>query len=330
MLEKQVARAILRQGVTGGLYMSMVEKLRCQKKKSQQKLAFPDKERDVELASLNRIHIFLGIPQGTAGERREARVNVHKTIGPLNDFLLDLHGPTDDIAQTMSKLVPFPSEIGTIPDSELLDLSLRVAVDPCSPDDLAQVSVQARYATGARLGQIELFYLDEFDRAQATTMNEAETDGIEAVLPDRQTFYGVRSSRCRGYRSVRVSVEYGGFDPRQIFERFSSWHSGQAPVPLLSEPTAIEINTFRRGRGPEIVVLYGTCWDSPDMSSAERRVDVDNCINERGWSYVEPREGIMFIRDSMFDAETHIEGDDSSSTVRFVGEFTMSGPQDGF
>ena len=66
------------------------------------------------------------------------------------------------------------------------------------------------------------------------------------------------------------------------------------------------------------------------MPSAERRVAVDHCIDERGWSYIEPREGIMFIRDSLFDAETHIDGDETSSSVRFVGEFTMTAAQGGF
>ncbi len=35
------------------------------------------------------------------------------------------------------------------------------------------------------------------------------------------------------------------------------------------------------------------------------------------------REGMMFIQDGHFDAETHVLGDDHSSSVTFVGEFQL-------
>ena len=50
---------------------------------------------------------------------------------------------------------------------------------------------------------------------------------------------------------------------------------------------------------------------------------VDRRMNELGWTYREPREGIMFIQDGYFDAETHVMGDDHSSKVTFVGEFQL-------
>ena len=132
----------------------------------------------------------------------------------------------------------------------------------------------------------------------------------------------VSASRERGYRSVRVAVGYVNFDHRAIFERFANWHGGEAPVPATSTPIGIEVATFASGRKPETLALYTTRYRD-ERSLADTRGCVDTRVREGGWGYIEPRPGIMFLRDGSFEAELHVGRDSDGSTVAFVGEFQL-------
>lgn len=255
-------------------------------------------------------------------------MEVLDTVGRLNAFLCDLHGPTDNIARTMSRLVPFPEDVGSFVDADLLDLNVSVRAD-VDGSATAQVEAWARYATGARIGQVRDFYRSGLILAGATidVPPTAEWSGghlISATLADAaKTRFHVVVNSANGYRSVKVIVNYGNFDHRPLFEQFADWHNGSAPVTSGVAPTGVEISTFASGRRPNTLVLYSTDYDCPQTSCQVQRAMVDTRIDELGWTYREPREGIMFIQDGHFDAETHVVGDDQSSSVTFVGEFQL-------
>ena len=238
----------------------------------------------------------------------------------------------------MGRLVPFPETVASLPDADLLDLSLTVATDETlPPGSSAVVRVSARYATSARRSQIDTFYTEALDAAGATSVHRSESCSghrlvLEAVLPwtppgqispSTLTTYRVTVDEDRGYRSVKIAVRYDNFDHHQIFDRFATWHNGDAPVSTVSQPTGLEISTFATGRLPSTVVLYTTHYHCPQTPRQVRRAIVDDRIRQLGWDYREPREGIMFMRDAAFDAETHVSGDDRSSVVTFVGEFQL-------
>lgn len=230
----------------------------------------------------------------------------------------------------MSRLVPFPDKIGSLPDADLLDLNVHVAADVHRGRlDTSFVTARARYATDARLLQIREFYLTEFAQAGAAMIQQIrpDTDDISELsffLPDDdRTRYDVAIDDFDGYRAVKVAVRYGGFDPGEVFDRFARWHNGNAPVSAMNPPTALEISTFASGRQPNTLVLYSTCYACPTTPRSVRRQMVDTRIDELGWTCHEPREGIIFIQDESFDAEAHVMGDDTGSNVTFVGEFKL-------
>lgn len=228
----------------------------------------------------------------------------------------------------MRRLVPFPDEVGSLCDAELLDLNVLVSTDVArGPDDTATVEVRARYATSSRLHQVREFYDAEFARAGARSAPTnapplAETEADSAMVLTDGTRYDMSVTPADGYRIVKVSAKYCGFDPHPIFDRFARWHNGTAPV-AVDQPTALEISTFANGRRPETLVLYRTEYECPSTPWSVRRAQVDNFFRALGWSYNEPREGIMFIQDGLFDAETHVSGDETGSNVAFVGEFQL-------
>ena len=255
-------------------------------------------------------------------------VDTISAVEPLNAFLSDLHGPTDDIARTMSRLVPFPRDIGSFPDADLLDLNVSVRVNEAD-SDRASVQAQARYTTGARLSQVHAFYLAEFTRVGAafslpSPSSRQNGHVLSATLPDpARTRCRVMVDSFGGCRWVKVIVNYDGYDHRDLFSRFAHWHNGRAPVDAHNRPTGVEIGTFANGREPGALVLYSTDYRCRQTPWADRRAMVDSRINELGWTYREPREGILFIQTGNFDAETHVLGDNHSSSVRFVGEFHL-------
>jgi len=275
-------------------------------------------------------------------------VEVLNAVEPLNHFVCDLHGPSSSIARTMRRLVPFPEHIESLPDADLLDLSVAVSATGGllmgalrsrgipSGTGLASVQASGRYATSARMSQIEAFYRDQFERAGASMGVRREPHGFRLALeadvawtvdPSHTQLtvssYRVSITEERGYRSVRVAVGYEGFDHREIFERFAEWHNGDAPVPSMGRPTGIEISTYASGRKPETIALYTTHYHCDEVPHTTVRTLVDDRIRELGWGYREPREGIMFMSDAAFDAETHVLGGDDGSTVTFVGEFQL-------
>jgi hypothetical protein len=260
--------------------------------------------------------------------RSRGTVEVLDAVGPLNAFLIDLHGPTDDIARTMSRLVPFPAEVGSFFDAELLDLNVSVQTGVAESEGAA-VEAWARYATGARVSQVRDFYIAELTRVGATVdvpalASQLGGHVVSATLDDAaQTRYRVMVEESLGYRAVKVIVSYGNYDHRGLFGRFADWHNGSAPVTSGMAPTGVEISTFANGRRHGTLVLYSTDYACPQTSVHAGRAMVDTRIGELGWTYREPREGMMFIQDGHFDAETHVLGDDHSSSVTFVGEFQL-------
>ena len=180
-------------------------------------------------------------------------MEVLDAVGPLNAFLCDLHGPTDHIARTMSRLVPFPEDVGSFPDADLLDLNVSVRADIFG-SDCADVEAWARYATGARVSQIRDFYLTELTRAGATIDVPAHLDRttshiVSAALADQALpSFRVTVEEFSGYRSVKVTVSYSTFEYRSLFARFAHWHNGNAPVRSGLPPTGVEISTFANGR----------------------------------------------------------------------------------
>lgn len=254
-------------------------------------------------------------------------MEVIDAVGPLNAFLIDLHGPTESIGGTMSRLVPFPDDVGSFPDADLLDLNVSVRVSEFG-GEAATVEAWARYATGARVAQVRDFYIAELTQVGATIHVPSSTSQlgghvVSATLDDdRATHYRVMVENFHGCRSVKVIVSYGGYDHRALFGRFAHWHNGSAPVTSES-PTGVEISTFANGRQPNTLVLYSTDYACRQTSFQDRRAMVDSRFDEMGLTYREPREGIMFIQDGTFDAETHVLGDAHSSSVTFVGEFQL-------
>jgi len=240
-----------------------------------------------------------------------------------------MHGPTDNIARTMSRLVPFDEGIASLPDADLLDLNVLVVSDVCTGrSDTAVVEARARYATSYRVPLVFDFYEQEFERVGAVPAPASLTDLADSpadftmILADGHTRFEVSVTPAAGYRIVKVLVRYDGFDPRPIFDRFAHWHSGRAPIDA-DQPTAVEISTFASGRRPETLVLYRTDYECPGTPWSTRRAMVESRIDELGWTYNEPREGIMFIHVDGFDTETHVLGDEHGSNVTFVGEFQL-------
>lgn len=264
-----------------------------------------------------------------ARQTKRGTVEVLDAVDPINRLLCELHGPAESIGHTMSRLLPFPCEISSLPDAELLDLNILVNAGAYRNRAASAVEARARYATGARVEQVRAFYVDQLERAGATICRpEVVGNGtnalLRAVLADgSRTDYVVSIDECRGYRAVKVTVSYEGFDARDAFETFAGWHNGVAPVDELTEPTGFEISTFSHGREPGALVLYSTYYECPRTSRMARRAAVDQRVSELGWTYREPREGIMFMQAGQFDAETHVMGDDTSSNVTFVGEFAL-------
>lgn len=254
-------------------------------------------------------------------------MEVLDAVEPLNAFLTDLHGPTDSIARTMSRLVPFPEDIASFHDADLLDLNVSVRADEFAAGT-ASVEAWARYATGARVGQVRDFYIAELTRVGATIDVPPSTSQLgghmlSATLADaRATRLRVMVENFHGCRSVKVIVSYSDYNHHALFARFADWHNGSAPV-TSEVPTGVEISTFANGRRPSTLVLYSTDYECRQTSFQDRRAMVDSRFDELGWTYREPREGIMFIQDGSFDAETHVLGDDHSSSVTFVGEFQL-------
>lgn len=228
----------------------------------------------------------------------------------------------------MSRLVPFPLEIGSFHDADLLDLNVLVHAHEFDAAE-ASVEARARYTTGARISQVHDFYMAEFTRVGATiavpsTLARQSGHVLSATLnDDAKTRFRVMVDSFAGCRSVKVIVSYHGYDHRALFSRFADWHNGIAPVTAENLPTGIEISTFADGRRPGTLVLYSTDYTCRHTSCTDRRAMVDGRIDELGWTYHEPREGIMFMHDGHFDAETHVLGDDHSSSVTFVGEFQL-------
>lgn len=228
----------------------------------------------------------------------------------------------------MGRLVPFPAEVGSLPDAEILDLNVLVTTDVRRGSaDRAAVEVRARYATSSRVRQVVEFYDAEFAlsgaiAAPSNAPAPADTAAEFAMVLTSGIRYDVSVTSAVGYRIVKVGATYCGFDPRPIFDRFARWHNGTAPV-AVDKPTALEISTFANGRRPETLVLYRTDYECTSTPRSVRRAQVDGFIRALGWSYNEPREGIMFIHDGLFDAETHVSGDDTGSNVAFVGEFQL-------
>lgn len=230
----------------------------------------------------------------------------------------------------MGRLVPFPDEIGSLADADLLDLNVLVTADvPGGRRDRSFVEARARYATSARVHQVRTFYLNEFSRAGAALIQQIPpaTDNFRELsfflADDNRTRYDVCIDDFGDYRAVKVVVRYGAFDQREVFDRFARWHSGNVPVSAIHQPTALEISTFASGRQPNTLVLYSTYYACPTTPRSERRAMVANRMHELGWTYHEPREGIMFIQGGHFEAETHVVGDEISSNVTFVGEFQL-------
>jgi len=252
-------------------------------------------------------------------------VQVAETVLPLNELLARLHGPTDCIGSTMRQLVDFP-DVATPEYTDILDLRLAVDVDPLTNGATAKVSAMVRYSTSMRRQQVVEFYTEALGGSSVLALNPASVDqpAVSALLRDTaSTRVGIAIDDFPGYRSVKVMVDYEGFDHHELFDRFAGWHNGTAPVTSYCPPTGVEINTFASGRGPSTLVLYSTSFSCPETSEDDRRAMVDTEIERRGWTYREPREGIMFIQDGEFEAETHIEGDSEGSTVTFVGEFQL-------
>ena len=230
----------------------------------------------------------------------------------------------------MNRLVPFPTGVASLPDAELLDLNVVVTADPVHGRSAASTEARGRYATGARVSQVRSFYLEQFEQLGAViNTSGAHGNGTNAVIratlrDELATQYSVVVDALAGYRAVKVTARYAGFDARTAFATFARWHNGVAPVEEQSEPTGFEISTFANGRAPGALVLYSTYYDCPQTSIAAQRALVDQRVEQLGWSYHEPREGIMFMHDGQFDAETHVMGDATSSNVTFVGEFALS------
>lgn len=249
------------------------------------------------------------------------------TIAPLNAFLRELHGATDNVGETMQRLVPFPVSIGSLPDAELISFALKM--QRVSDGECVDVQVEARYATSARVRQVADFYHREFARVGSASREPIESslsDGItlEAQLLDHYaTRYRVTAGGVRGYRSVKVAASYVYRDSDDLLGRLAEWHVGLAPVVAGSEPTAVEVATFAKGRLPETTVLYSTSFACAATSLAERRAFVDQALEERGWTYIEPRDGILFVSTGKFDAEIHLDGNAASSALTFVGEFQL-------
>lgn len=228
----------------------------------------------------------------------------------------------------MSRLVPFPDEVGSFEDADLLDLNVSVALSDRNAET-AEVEAWARYATGARTTQVSEFYRSELMRCGALVDvprpgEQPEGHLVSATLNDeRKTRFHVMVDHANGYRAVKVIVKYDRYDHHTLFAQFADWHSGTAPVSSGFEPTGVEISTFANGRSPNPLVLYSTNYGCDETPRSVRRAMVDSRLDELGLTYREPREGIMFIQDGHFDAETHVVGDDRSSSVTFVGEFQL-------
>lgn len=251
-------------------------------------------------------------------------------VRSINGAVCDLHGPTENLARTMSSLVAFPDQISALPDADVLDINLLVNTDALrGQPHVATVASSVRYATSARLHQVLSFYRREFAEARAIAglrgLAEASADDrgstLAYILADGATRYRVSVVNFGGYRAVRAHVEQRGFDPRDVFERFAGWHNGTAPVTTES-PTALEISTFASGRKPSTLVLYRTDYECT-IPVLLRRVMVERRLRELGWTYTEPRQGILFLQGGTFDAETHLDGDARWSNVSFVGEFQL-------
>jgi hypothetical protein len=273
-------------------------------------------------------------------------VDVAGRVLPMNEFVYGLHGPTDSITKTMRELAYFP-QVATPDDAVVLDLhaSVSLAGSPrgragSSADEPYSLSPQAdasrggstasfsvRFATGLRRNELLDWFASDLGERSVVAANPDASVGessVSALLSDEhQTRLNVMIDDFPGYRSVRVVADYTGFDHGPLFERFGDWHNGTAPVSPSTRQSGIEINTFACGVGPSALVLYSTHYCCSGTSRDDQRAVVDSHIQARGWTYHEPRDGILFIRDGEFDAETHLEGDHRSSSVTFVGEFQL-------
>lgn len=244
-------------------------------------------------------------------------------IEPLNAFLRGMHGPTADVAATMAAFMPFPDPVESFEDADVLDLTLRFDTEGDGGARLATVSVAVRYATFASTELIVDWYRSGLRRLGLQVEIESSDDGSTRITTELAdgTRYRVKTMPYSGSRSVKISMQY--LHPLDaVFDRFASWHNGDAPWPTESEPTMIEIATFAQGRGPQTLVLYTTELAGPTPVRAQRSM-VDRLLDQVGWTYDEPRPGILFLRDGAYPAETHIHGDSSSSAVTFVGEFRL-------
>jgi|GEM_PF-6583486 len=235
----------------------------------------------------------------------------------------------------MGRLVRFPDLIESLPDADLLDLSVSASLEDRA-SVAGHIQAHARYASAASVPQIERFYVRQFDKAGATAIQRHESaEGNRVVFdlelpwspcplrPDVTTAFQVEMTANRGYRSVRVKTAYDSPDVRDLWHRFSRWHNGDAPVTADCRPTGLEVTTYATGRQPRTQVLYTTHYHCDETSGDARRAGVEDRIRELGWNYRETREGILFMRDVAFEAETHVIGDDQSSVVTFVGEFQL-------
>lgn len=247
-----------------------------------------------------------------------------ETIEPLNAFLRDMHGSTVDISRTMAAAVPFPDPIESFEDADVLDLTLRIEA-AAAETAMPSVSASVRYASSAGEQLIVDWYRSGLHRlglrTQITADDEVGSTQIATMLADG-TSYRVKIVPHSGYRSVKVSLSYEHASSNDLFARFAAWHNGDAPWSPEAEPTMIEIATFAQGRGPSTLVLY-TAELSGSTPVQTQRSMVDEMLEQTGWTYHEPRPGILFLRDAGYPAEAHVHGDSRGSAITFVGEFQL-------
>lgn len=246
-----------------------------------------------------------------------------ETIEPLNAFLRELHGPTADIAAAMASIVPFPDPVESFEDADVLDLTVRLEAERDRPTPTATVSTSVRYATSAEMQLIVDWYRSGLHRLGRRTQIDELEDGSTGIIAElaEGAFYQVTIVPYAGYRSVRVSLRYQ-HPVDAIFKRLATWHNGDAPWPVESEPTMIEIATFAQGRSQQTLVLYTAELSELTPVDTQRSM-VDELLVQQGRTYHEPRPGILFLRDGAYPAETHVHGDERSSAITFVGEFRL-------
>lgn len=232
--------------------------------------------------------------------------------------ITSVHGPSDNVASTVSSAIPFPFDVQSVADAVVISTGVESGAIVFDGNKQGRVTTRVRYVTDATIASLDTHYGDQLvghDRYSGP-------DSVAYRGPDPGGF-GLQADDFGDYRVVSYSWSarhYQDFD--ELVAAFSGW-GGAALMPRDAEPWAVGYSVFNIGRDVAELARLNTTYRFEGVVEGEIRAALEDKLTADGWDWSAPRDGVLLAEGPM-DGELSITHYDEGYTLVSVqGRFDL-------